>query len=224
MPELWELVAQPDPYRWWRDFWFLPYQGNFPSAIGLTGGCVAMWLLVRRLRQTTGHREFRFWCLLFLVCVPLGVAVHGGLDRLGLAYVCLQPLVLIGIAAVSAHLAELPLAVRALVAFGALFDFLLGILLHFYVQTLEMPSRVLQLGYDEAIPWGELGLTHGAVLNCRFKMKYGLAFFGDVVSNKAAVIGVIAVLGATIAGTLCWQVFRAPSKPRSALSGWSDAL
>jgi hypothetical protein len=61
-------------------------------------------------------------------------------------------------------------------------------------------------------------LTHGAVLNCRFKLKNGLAFFGDVASSKTAVIGVIVVLGTTIAGTLCWQAFRAarrrpPAKP-----------
>jgi hypothetical protein len=220
VPELLELVAQPDPYRWWRDFWFLPYQLNFPSAIGLAGGCVAMWLLVRRLRRRsadarrtlgpaeTGRRELRFWCLLLLVCVPLGVAVHGGLDRLGIAQVCLQPLVMIGIAAVAANLAELPIAVRALVALGALLDFVLGILLHFYIQTLEMPSRVFQLGDREAIPWGELGLTHGAVLNFRFKRHYGLVFFGDHASNKAAVLGVIVVIGAIIAGTLSWQAFR----------------
>src|SRR5262249_51646776 len=149
--EMAPLLAETDGYSYWRDYWFPPYQGNLTIAMGLIGGFVAAWCLtsmVLRRRGKTGitdavrtsvrRRGAWFWWILVVVATLLGIAVHGSLDRLGVAHICLQPLVLLGVAAVAANFARFAPALRVLIVLGAIVDFALGILLHFYVQSLPI--------------------------------------------------------------------------------------
>lgn len=135
-PLVQQLMEQTHPLAPLRDYWFLPLQVNFPSAAGTLAPLVAgfAWLASRK----AAHRGERaagadavsaettlwdllcdsLWAWVMLAGVPLGIAVHGGRDTLGLAHVCLQPAVLVAIAWLTSRLPLLPVAMRAAVVWN----------------------------------------------------------------------------------------------------------
>jgi hypothetical protein len=75
--------------------------------------------------------------------IVLGTAVHGHIDYWGVAHICLQPLVLLGLAVAAARLPDLlrgPAArvLAALLALAAVADFVLGIALHYAGTALQL--------------------------------------------------------------------------------------
>jgi len=189
------LMQQPHPLSRWRDLGFTLYQQNLPMALGL-GNLAALAWLATRLRP---REDLVFWCLGGALVVVLGVAVHTWPVDLGLAHICLQPLVLLGLAAVASGAAGLP---RWLVAFwtaGLAVDFAWGIVLHFGAQSLLLPRLLAPGNSDRNLIWY---FTGAEMNNYNGKVRVGEPFLADVLADQR--VG----LAAAFAGVLVLAVWR----------------
>jgi hypothetical protein len=139
------LIAQTSPWGYARDWFFQVYQLNLFLALGSTG-----WLVVLReawrLWPVSAPAARGFWAGFATVTGLLGVAVHGARDEWGLTHICLQPLVLLGLAFFATRWASLGRGWRCVATVGAVFDLICGIGLHFAVQNFAFdrcltPSR-----------------------------------------------------------------------------------
>jgi hypothetical protein len=120
-----------------RDASFKMYQQNLPLAFGLAG-LPLLLLALFRTRSGPASRGLPgrgFWIVFSLYTVIAGIAVHGGDDPVGLAHICLQPFILIGLAFLASRWEDWPPALRIAAAAGLLADFLLGVALHFWFQA-----------------------------------------------------------------------------------------
>ncbi len=128
-----DLIAQSSPWGYVRDWFFQSYQLNLLLAFGSVA-----WLAVGReswRRQRTAPPATRiFWVGFGLVVIVLGVAAHGARDVWGLTHICLQGLVLLGLALLAAHWHILGRGWRRALVAGATLDLAAGIVLHFAVQ------------------------------------------------------------------------------------------
>ena len=89
-------------------------------------------------RAVVQRRERFFWLAYFLVVFFVGVAVYGGTtDRFGVAHICLQGLVLIGLTFLAAGFRYLGTVIRWLLIAGLALDFSLGILLQLSLENLD---------------------------------------------------------------------------------------
>jgi hypothetical protein len=129
------------------------------------------------------------------------VGVHGARDTWGLAHICLQPLVLAGLAALAARVAFLSRGWRWLLVAGAVIDGVFGLVLHFGVQNLAWdrwfaPGRT----YDEIFAT----YNRVAYMNVAAKVQHGLSFFADALAAPLPLVLVI------LAGvlTLAWSRWR----------------
>jgi hypothetical protein len=181
-----------------RDLFFFWYQQNLLLMMGSTGAVVAIWIVWRTIIQRSDNVQQRLFWLGFLVfCIPVSIATVGEFEPLGLAHAVLQPLALIGIAAVAVHAPRLPRWAFRLLMLGWAVDFCLGILLQFYIenQTFQPVSG----------PGGEqlwsmpMKLVEIAAGNFGFKQMYHLTFIGDHWANQAAII-LLVLAGAEAAG------------------------
>lgn len=139
------LIAQTSPWGWWRDCFFQCYQLNLPLAFGSVAWLALLREGWRAGREPTPERTRRFWIGGIAGVILLGVGTHGGRDHWGLAHICLQPLVLLGLAFLAARWKTLSQAWRLLLIAGATIDFMFGIALHFAVQNFAL-DRWLQPG------------------------------------------------------------------------------
>lgn len=106
-----EICLAPDGLLALRDQFFNLYQVNFFWAIG--PGVCAIWLyaLFQKRVWASFHQEgslVMFWFVYGAISLFLGVAVHGAIDHMGLAHICLQPIVYMIIAHVAAVFFEQP--------------------------------------------------------------------------------------------------------------------
>jgi hypothetical protein len=128
------LIAQTSPWGYARDWFFQSYQLN----LFLAFGSVAWFVMLRELWRQQGQAapaDRRFWWSFGLIVIVLGIVTHGARDEWGLAQICLQALVVLGLAFLAAHWTGLTAPWRRLLVAGATFDFLTGIALHFAVQN-----------------------------------------------------------------------------------------
>jgi hypothetical protein len=128
-----DLIAQSSPWGYVRDWFFQSYQLNLLLAFG----SVAWLALLReswRLQRTALPPTRIFWAGFGLVVVVLGVAAHGARDVWGLTHICLQGLVLLGLALLAARWHSLGRGWRRALVAGATLDLAAGIGLHFAVQ------------------------------------------------------------------------------------------
>lgn len=128
------LIQQTSPWGFARDWFFQAYQLNVLFAFGCVGWLVIARILFLRWR-TADARSRGFWTAFVAGTGFLGIAVHSGRDEWGLAHICLQPLVVLGVACLAGHWHLLNATWRRLVVAGAAVDFLCGIVLHFGVQN-----------------------------------------------------------------------------------------
>jgi len=119
-----------------RDFMFLIYQVTLPGGLGLVGSVLTIYLLwrVATKRDFTDRPVRRFWIAFIVVVFAAGVAVYGGVDRFGVAHICLQPMVLCGVALLAGAAWRISLRLRALLIVGLLADFGLGVMLQMALQ------------------------------------------------------------------------------------------
>jgi hypothetical protein len=174
------ILDQPNPWTWARDYFFLVYQNNLFFGVGSASLLVLACSVVKpawRPRQFPAS----VWIVTGLATVVLGTAVHGAVDPWGLAHICLQPLMLLGVAFAASRL---PLMLRgghpflALAAAGlALADFLPGIVLHYSATAFQLNRPPGQDLFEYA---RELSLM--AQINLSRKIFYGQDFFMDTVN------------------------------------------
>jgi hypothetical protein len=203
------FMAQSSPWGSWRDFFFNIYQVNLPWALGGVG-CV---LVVRRLAQVwvSGKPDVRGAVAgaLGLVIVA-GIVANGDLDPHGTTHLCLQALVLGGIALLAASWPTLPVGWRSALLLGWAFDFCAGIALHFANQGLLI-DHWLHPGWSPR----EVATTFStaAQLNFNAKLYLHTAFVGEHYRLPAVLL--LALLGAVLILLLlhAWHARVPPGSP-----------
>lgn len=198
-------LEQANPWVYVRDWVFMVYQPNLPLALGTAGSVVVCWLLWRNRRSPAG----RFWAPFLAGTIVLGTAVHGTPDRWGLAHICLQPLVVLGLALLAGNWSRLGNRLRLALAVGWTVDGMLGLVLHFAAQNLA-----LDRWYNPTLTIFDwmAGANHSAQLNFGLKFTFAVDLLGDLRTQHAAVL--LAFLGALLALTAL-QSYRARDKASS---------
>lgn len=177
------LIAQKGAWGAVRDTWFQLYQVNLLFAFGSVAWVALIVALVRAGRQASPEAR-RGWAAFAFGAVVLGVGVHGARDTWGLAHICLQPLVLLGLAVLAAAWPRFSRGWRALLIAGATVDFLLGIALHFAVQHLAYERWV---GPPAFAAW-QSNASASAVMNMAAKLQHQLTFFGERLNAPVALV------------------------------------
>ena len=169
------LIDQGSPWGWWRDWFFQHYQINLIFAFGSI-----MWLIVGReaflAARAAGAESRRFWIAFSVGAIVLGTAAHGARDHWGLAHICLQPLVLIGLAFMASRWTTFRAGTKRLLLAGGAIDVTLGIALHFAVQNFAF-DRWLAPNGEFAAQFNHYSAT--VLMNLRGKVHNHLEFFSD---------------------------------------------
>lgn len=185
------LIAQRSPWGWWHDWFFQAYQLNLPLAFGSVAWLVLLRELIRtRVSAAPGAR--RFWTAFIVGVVFLGVATHGARDTWGLTHICLQPLVLLGLAWLAARWAELGRGWQLALVAGATVDLAAGVVFHFAIQNFAL-DRLLTPARDVR----DVVMSYNAVTtgNTFALAKNGLDTFSVWLNAPAILLGaVLAVL------------------------------
>ena len=182
-PLIAELMAQPNRLAALRDWWFAPLQVNFPMAVGTVTQFVAvavgLWIMASSMASRETRRRGVLWAWLFVTGFVLGVAVHGARDTIGLAHICLQPLIVTAAAASGTVMPRLPWAVRVLALAGLAWDYLVGVWLQFWLE--QLPVELFQVVQPDGIRTvGNLfGIEGAAAANALLKQTSRLVFLGD---------------------------------------------
>lgn len=200
------LLAQRSPWGWWRDWFFQLYQINLLFVFGSVAWLVLAIELVRRWRESAA-RNRAFWLLFVGGGIFLGVAVHGARDPWGLAHICLQTIVVLGLVVLAARWSQLARGWRLALIAGATADFVLGIALQFGAQSYLL-DRWLAPGRDPADTL--TSYNEVALLNLGGKIRNHLAFFTDVFPAPPALV--LALLAAILILTLV-RARHQPSAP-----------
>jgi hypothetical protein len=194
-----DYFRQPSRLGYWRDYTFYYFQQNLLFALGSVGGLLVPLLLPRALRAVARPMA-RFWLWFILFSAVVGIAVHPTDWPGGVARICCQPLVLLGVTFLGARFSVLPAAVRCLALAGCAVDFALGIFLHFSLENRVFPfERVGGVIVPQA-PAELLSLP--AVQNYVAKSDANLAYWGDRLSGTAGVLEVAAAVA--FVGIMAW--------------------
>lgn len=199
------LIAQTSPWGAWRDAFFQCYQINLLLGVG----SVAWLVLLRELAAANriAKRKTRtFWITFITGSVFLGVAAHGQRDHWGLAHICLQPLLILGLAFLAARWHSLGSGWRVALIVGATIDFIAGIALQFSVE-----SFALDRWFGGQRPPAEIFASYNesAVMNLRAKIGHQLTFFSDVLGAPFFAPALLAI------GLLALAVVRANREPKT---------
>jgi len=163
-----ESFDQPNRLGWLRDRLFLLYQQNLLFGLGLVAWVWAAWLLLRALVRNQHPARRWFWAAFLLFCGIAGIAVASERNEFGLAHLCLQSMILLGVAAVAASCRSLPRWARSILFAGCVLDLGLGVMLQTYIEHLENTPRQtifapVALGparfLERAFPPGSLSTT-----------------------------------------------------------------
>jgi len=143
------------------------------------GGLLALYRLYLNYRSPSvaSRRDRSFWSLFVLTLSVVGIAAVSEKNEWGLAHICLQPLVLMGIVLVAATLPALPPSLRVLALAGYAVDFALGILLHFNAE-----NHIFQLvpgPGGQSMVLNTAGLSSQSAVNWGSKEIRGWVFWGD---------------------------------------------
>jgi hypothetical protein len=198
------LIAQRSPWGAWRDWFFQCYQVNLLFAFGSVAWVALGRELIARAKDAT-VTERRLGVSLIAAVIILGVGSHGQRDHWGLAHICLQALVILGLGFLASRWFELPRGWRIALGVGAAFDFLAGIALHFGVQSFvfdrwfasERAAQDTLTSYSEA-----------SLMNLTAKITHQLAFFSDAAG--LSIYAWLAMLAALF--LLALALFRANAK------------
>jgi len=206
------LFFQPNGWGLLRDYYFTMAQTTLVAGMGCLGGLVVLFLLWRTVRTPGADRPGgrRFWLGFAVLGAILTVATHPTVELLGVAHVCSQPLLLLGLTFLAASFSELPGVLRAAVVLGCAVDFFAGILVHFSLEHEVGAIRpvagrlVLRLTTDLLNPQ--------AVSNLNAKLRLGYVLWGDHFAG--AFIG-LQLLVLVLFGTVFFGLVRAALNPRA---------
>ncbi|HWA85415.1 MAG TPA: hypothetical protein VG710_04270, partial [Opitutus sp.] len=190
------FIAQRSPWGWLRDWFFLCYQANLLLAFG----SVAWLVIVRELWRRSGESprpSHLFWSAFVGGVVFLGVAANGARNPWGLAHICLQPLVLLGLAFLASRVERLGRVWQLVLLAGGTVDFCLGIVLQFAVESFALDRW---LAADQPILAIFHSYTLSAFTNLAGKIHNHLGFFADDFTPPPALI--VAILASILIVTL----------------------
>ena len=159
-----------------RDAFFTLYQHNLIFAFGILGGPLLIWLLICAWRRQAKDRQF--WLVFAFTVSLLGIAVVGERGILGKAHLCLQPLILMGATWMACHYPDLGEIPRAVLRGGLLIDAFFGILIHVYILTIDLQTRVIPSG--ATICTGVEGLSYNTYRNGIIQNRYEVVMLGDL--------------------------------------------
>ncbi len=214
-----EVLLDPrDALSYWRDYTFLIYQTNIIIAMGSIGGILIVGMLVASmLRKDTPGPQRKFWLTFALLSLVGGVAVVGEKDYFGLAHICLQPAVLLGVTFLAVSLPSLRLVGRCVLAIGAAFDFAVGVLLQLSMENTTVQDIVVQHGRMiialDALPLNKVGQS-----NLALKIVNNLEFWGD---SPASLFQLVLAVGCLV--MLGWVIMAGLRKPLVGASGGGQA-
>jgi 4-amino-4-deoxy-L-arabinose transferase-like glycosyltransferase len=200
------LFRQQSPWGSLRDQAFLLYQLNPLLALGCVG-----WLAAARgafqAARAADRRERSFWIWAVLGIVALSYASYGDRDHYGTGHICLQSLVLLGLAFLASRWKTLGTGWRRLLWAGWAVDFSLGIALQLAVEDFAL-DRWLRPGWNLQ----QVSQSYGVVAqgNLSEKIIAHFSYFADIVPTPPALL--LALLGAL----LCMALARARRAPDEA--------
>jgi hypothetical protein len=190
------FMSQSSLWGGWRDFFFNIYQVNLPWAFGSVGFVLVLVGLIREWRN--GRRGIRSAiALALLVTVITGIIVNGDLDPHGTTHLCLQAVILAGVAWIAAQWPMLSSAWRGALILGWTFDFAAGIALQFFNEGLLI-DRVVH----PQLPAPAVVATFSSVaqMNYGAKLYHHTAFVGETYGLTPGVLLIgLALLGAATA-------------------------
>jgi hypothetical protein len=187
------LLVQPSGWGWLRDWLFQCYQLNLLLAFGVVGWAAILRELARRAAKSS-RRDQAFWTVFVAGVVLLGIGVHSPRDQWGLVHICLQPLVLLGLAFLAARWPELGRGWQIALVAGGVADLLGGVVLHFALQNFAVGRW---LGYGDSPPQIVANYSASAGMNFLAKAMHRLAFFSETLGLLVGVVPVL--LGAVLA-------------------------
>ncbi|HWA09845.1 MAG TPA: glycosyltransferase family 39 protein [Opitutaceae bacterium] len=174
------FIAQASRIGHLRDYFFLLYQVNLVLLFGSVGGVALLWLLWREGRGppsgAAGGSPRSFWIWFVASTALIGIFVCGDGDDWGVAHLCLQSLLGLGLAYLGGCFDRLSRWWRGALAVGLAADFILGIGLQFFLENISHPASEL-LGDGGASLIRVYGL--GTWGNLRAKILHQLVFVGD---------------------------------------------
>ena len=171
-------IAQRSRWAWWRDWFFLAYQLNFFFTFGSITWLVIGFQIVRISSAQSAPVRFA-WVLGTVFVIVLGVAVVAGRDKWGLAHICLQPVVILGLGFLAARWRTLSRGWKLAIGIGGVVDFVLGVVLHFGLQSLLFDPSA---GPGRGLRWIFENYSEFAAMNLRAKLLISRDFFGDTLA------------------------------------------
>lgn len=187
------LIAQTSGWGRLRDTFFLMYQTNLVLGLGL-GGALLLFLPRKK-----GAPARAFWIALTVFVAFTGIAVVPEVGTYGLAHVCLQALVVLGLAAAASRWGALPVGVRRFAVVLFAIDFVFGTALQFALESLPMDHvSTFAVHWPDRMP---LGLSAAAYTNALAKEQWDVTYLGDLVAplRGVAALAAVAVAGAALA-------------------------
>jgi 4-amino-4-deoxy-L-arabinose transferase-like glycosyltransferase len=197
------LFRQTSPWGTLRDQCFLLYQVNLPLALG----CVGWIAFVReawRESRVAAARDRVFWALAIAGFVVGSIAVYGDREHYGITHICLQSVVLLGLAFLASRWERIGRGWRIALALGCAVDFCLGIALQFAVEDFAIDGWL-----TPGRPMAEVARTYSGVAQANLDEKIiaQLPYFADILTTPPALV--LALLGAI----LCMALLRAHRQP-----------
>jgi hypothetical protein len=189
--QIYGLFEQPSSLGFFRDYVMTIYGNNLVFAMGSVGGPLVVWLVCRALSAPSQPARLRrFWLSLIVTTVLTGIVVHPtddplGVWQLGVAQICEQPLILLGVAYLAARYLTLPALARWAGLLGLILDFGLGVFLQF-----SLANRVFHVtaGHGRPKLGGPGDLSAWALKNWLDKSDWRVVFWGDYFTYQAALI------------------------------------
>jgi len=192
------LLDQSSPWGALRDQAFVLYQMNLLFAFGSLG-----WLAIAREAVRPPRTAAVFWGALVGGIVAVSFTTYMEPGYFGIAQLCLQPVVLLGLAFLASRWEGLGRSWRAVVIAGCGIDLCLGIALNFAVEDLAFDRW---LHPSLGLPEVSRGYSLIAQTNMDAKESTHLRFFADLVPPGQGVV--VVLLGAI----LCLAVARSRRK------------
>jgi hypothetical protein len=202
-----ESLGQPSSLGYLRDYFLMLCDPNFVLAMGTIGGFLVLYLLMRTWLAETAAADRRFWIPFILISAIAGIAAHPTEDIFGVAQICGQPLIYMGIAFLAAQFRTLPRAIRYLAVAGCLVDFTLGVWLQFHLESQRVELFALsQAAEQPAILAGYLPpdnwLSKWAGFNWKARVGAQVVYLGDHFIVLAGVIQLLVIAFFGVALTL----------------------
>jgi hypothetical protein len=200
-----EAVSASNRLGYLRDYLLSIYGPTFTFALGSVGGILALWLVFHGKTVRRRPPDWRFGLSFAAATALIGVAAHPSLEEFGVAQICGQPLILLGLAFLASRYLLLPRVLRYVGLAGYSVDFLLAGFIH---VTMEMEDpKVTRVGSLYHI---STDLSIWAWFNARAKYR-SVHFLGDYLSPASLVIQV-AVLA--FFGAVWWQAAKVARRQR----------